>query len=53
MKIAQFSGGPPFITMVKTADLRNTDDASPFGRLHRPCFRRIFVPSQMSTTARC
>ena len=34
--------------MVKTAYLRNTDDASPFGRLHRPFFWCVFRQSEVT-----
>ena len=34
--------------MVKTADLRNGNDASQLGRLHWPRFRRVLVQREVS-----
>ena len=48
MKIAQRLGCAPFVAVVKTIHLWNANDMPQFGRLHRPCFWRILVQSQMT-----
>ena len=38
-----FSGGASFVTMVKTADLRDRDHSTQLRRMHFPWFRRLLL----------
>ena len=44
-----YSGGAPLGTMMKTTRLRNADDVSVFGPLHRTRHWRLFRHSEMAT----
>src|SRR5258708_11650 len=39
----EISGCAPLVPVMKTADLRDSDDPSEFWRLHSPCFRRVLA----------
>ena len=43
------SGGTPLVAVVQSADLRNADDLSLFGRLNGTGLGRIFRQSEMTT----
>src|SRR5215831_13706474 len=43
------SGGAPFVTMVKTADLRDRDHSTQLRRMHFPWFRRVLLQRQVRT----
>src|SRR5215831_5130926 len=43
------SGGASFVTMVKTADLRDRDQSAQLRRMHFPWFRRVLLERQMRT----
>jgi hypothetical protein len=42
-----FSGCPPLVSVVETAELRNRHNWSEFGRLHYPRFRRVLRQREM------
>jgi hypothetical protein len=37
------SGGASFLTVVKTADLRDREHSAQLRRMHFPCFRRVLL----------
>src|SRR5215471_9585040 len=43
------SGGASFVTMVKTADLRDRDHSAQFRRMHFPWFRRVLLQRKVRT----
>jgi len=43
------SGGPAFVAMVQSADLRKRDDAPLLRRLHPPALRSIFVQTKVTS----
>src|SRR5215469_5875658 len=43
------SGGASFVTMVKTADLRDRDHSTQLRRMHFPWFRRVLLQRQVRT----
>jgi hypothetical protein len=43
------SGGASFVTMVKTADLRDRDHSAQLRRMHFPWFRRVLLQRQVRT----
>src|SRR5262249_52566360 len=43
------SGGASFVTMVKTADLRDRDHSAQLRRMHSPWLRRVLLQRQVRT----